>query len=189
MTDSAVIYKVKTIDGEVLEISKRAADRSATLIEMLRNCPVDDVENMDPIVLDRAKGTIVKMIIQWCEDHKYQPILKDDKVEHCEEIKNQEKELLKDLDGDGLYDLFEAANWLDVRCLRQKIAKILAAMISGKKHTEIRTIWQLENDFTAEEEAQFSTEDAWNVLVEEMTKREAEKVTENVATPSASTSN
>ncbi|CAJ0956280.1 unnamed protein product, partial [Mesorhabditis belari] len=199
MTGSGVFYKVKTIDGEVLKISKQAADRSGMLVELLRNCPMDDVKNMDPIVLDRAKGTIVKMIIQWCEDHKNRPIVKDvrwgpdtdtdtETKRKSQRLQKKESKLL-DLDGDQLFDLFEASNWMDVRCLRQMISKILAAMIRGKKYTEIRTLWRLEGDFTAEEEARNSTENALEILVNELdyletdliTKHEAEEVTDKVA--------
>ncbi|CAJ0956465.1 unnamed protein product, partial [Mesorhabditis belari] len=184
MADSADIYKLITNDGKVLEISKQAADRSGMLVELLKNCPIDDVKNMDPIVLAEVNETIAKMVIKWCEDHKDLPILTDDKSitppEPSEEIKNMEKELLQDLDGNELCDLYQASNWMDVRCLRLEISKILAAMVSGKKYTEIRTLWQLEGDFTAEEEAKLSTVDSLEYLTELITKHE-EKATEDGA--------
>ncbi|CAJ0956482.1 unnamed protein product, partial [Mesorhabditis belari] len=180
MTDSADNYKLITNDGKVLEISKQAADRSGMLVELLKNCPIDDVKSMDPIVLAEVNETIAKMVIKWCEDHRDLPILTDDKSitppEPSEEIKNMEKELLQDLDGNQLCALYQASNWMDVRCLRLEISKILAAMVSGKKYTEIRTLWQLEGDFTAEEEAKLSTVDSLEYLTELITKHEAEEV-------------
>ncbi|CAJ0956181.1 unnamed protein product, partial [Mesorhabditis belari] len=179
MTGSDVFIKLMTNDGKILEISKQAADRSGTLLELLRNCPIDDVKNMDPIVLTEVDETIAKMVIKWCEDHKDLPILTDDKSITLEEIKNMEKELLQDLDGNQLCDLYQASNWMDVRCLRKMISKILATMIAGKKYTEIRTLWQLKGDFTAKEEARLRKVDSFKYLTDLITKHE--EATENVA--------
>ncbi|KAL4202391.1 hypothetical protein AMTRI_Chr02g220790 [Amborella trichopoda] len=56
------------------------------------------------------------------------------------------------VDTDTLYDLIVAANFLDIPDLMDLACQTAANMIKGKTPEEIRKTFNIENDFTAEEE-------------------------------------
>jgi S-phase kinase-associated protein 1 len=57
--------------------------------------------------------------------------------------------------------LLNAANYLDVRPLLDLCCCKLASMIKGKTPEEIRTLFNIANDFTPEEEAAIGEENKW----------------------------
>ncbi|CAJ0567020.1 unnamed protein product, partial [Mesorhabditis spiculigera] len=72
--------------------------------------------------------------------------------ERDEGMKKWENAYMDALTSEQLFDVITAANYLDIKCLLDKSAETIAAMIKGKNPEEIREIWQLTNDFTPEEE-------------------------------------
>ncbi|CAJ0923371.1 unnamed protein product, partial [Mesorhabditis belari] len=115
-------------------------------------------------------ASIIYKVIR-CEDRKEIPILTEDKSNSSLEISEEIK--------------IKVSNWMEVRCLRLKLFKIFAAVISGKTKGYTRTIWQLQNDLTTKDEGfnhheatassvtsdeDFSTENAWDLFVQAMTK-------------------
>ncbi|KAG6502227.1 hypothetical protein ZIOFF_042116 [Zingiber officinale] len=71
-----------------------------------------------------------------------------------------DKEFVK-LDPSSLYDLFIAANYLDVKGLVDFIAETVADMIKGKEPEEIRQLLDIDNDFTPEEEEAVRSKHPW----------------------------
>ncbi|KAG6498316.1 SKP1-like protein 11 [Zingiber officinale] len=71
-----------------------------------------------------------------------------------------DKEFVK-LDPSSLYNLFIAANYLDVKGLVDFIAETVADMIKGKEPEEIRQLLDIQNDFTPEEEEAVRSKNAW----------------------------
>ena len=57
--------------------------------------------------------------------------------------------------------LFQAANFLDIKTLIDLMCNTIADRIKGKTTKEIRTILNIKNDFTPEEEAALRAEHAW----------------------------
>ena len=66
------------------------------------------------------------------------------------------------MDNSTLYELILAANYLDIRGLLDVACKTVANMIKGKSPEEIRKTFNIENDFTAEEEEQLRKENEWS---------------------------
>jgi len=60
-----------------------------------------------------------------------------------------------------LLDLILAANYLDFKKLLNSATQIIADMMSGKTAEEIRTTFNIKNDFTPEEEEQVKRENEW----------------------------
>lgn len=55
----------------------------------------------------------------------------------------------------------QAANYLDIKALLDVGCKTVANMIKGKSPEEIRKTFNIQNDFTAEEEDQIRRENEW----------------------------
>ena len=56
-----------------------------------------------------------------------------------------------------------SANYLDIKPLLDVGCKTVANMIKGKSPEQIRQTFNIENDFTPEQEAQISRETEWAV--------------------------
>lgn len=56
---------------------------------------------------------------------------------------------------------WQAANYLDIKALLDVGCKTVANMIKGKSPDEIRKTFNIQNDFTPEEEEQIRRENEW----------------------------
>jgi len=66
-----------------------------------------------------------------------------------------------DIDQCSLFDLTNAANYLHITTLLEASCKIIAERIKGKSTAEIRTMFNIVNDFTPEEEEEMARENTW----------------------------
>jgi S-phase kinase-associated protein 1 len=60
-----------------------------------------------------------------------------------------------------IFDLIMAAHYMDIQPLMELGAAKIASMIRGKTAEEIRELFNIENDFTPEEEARIREENRW----------------------------
>ena len=65
------------------------------------------------------------------------------------------------IDQTTLFNLILAANYFDVKSLLDLGSAKIASLIKGKSPAEIRTIFNIENDFSPEEEALVIEENKW----------------------------
>jgi S-phase kinase-associated protein 1 len=65
------------------------------------------------------------------------------------------------LEQEVLFELILAANYMDIKPLLELSCAKVASMIKGKSIQEIRKFFNIENDFTPEEEAQIIEENKW----------------------------
>eukprot|EP00918_Siedleckia_nematoides_P029866 GHVU01064421.1.p1 GENE.GHVU01064421.1~~GHVU01064421.1.p1 ORF type:complete len:169 (+),score=38.60 GHVU01064421.1:105-611(+) len=75
------------------------------------------------------------------------------------EVQDTDKELLQDLDKDQVVTLLKAAGECDIDDLKKVCSVWIAHHLYGKDTYQIRTEWQLVNDYTPEEEAKFEPVD------------------------------
>ncbi|KAJ3155256.1 E3 ubiquitin ligase complex SCF subunit scon-3 [Geranomyces michiganensis] len=153
-------------DGQQFTISKPVAERSMLLKNML-----DDVgENEQAIPLPNVSGPILASVIEYCEHHKDEAVPAaedDDKVFEAsrkkpDDIDQWDAAFMKQ--GKGNEELFEiilAANYLDIKPLLDLGCKTVANMIKGKTPEQIREMFNIENDFTPDEEEQIRRENEW----------------------------
>ena len=66
-----------------------------------------------------------------------------------------------DLPQAELFDLILAANYLDVKSLLELSTAKVASIIKNKSIQEIRQFFNIENDYTPEEEMQIMEENKW----------------------------
>ena len=60
-----------------------------------------------------------------------------------------------------LFELILAANFMDIKSLLELSCAKVASLIKGKTIQETRKFFNIENDFTPEEEAQIMDENRW----------------------------
>ncbi|KAJ5539120.1 hypothetical protein N7513_007452 [Penicillium frequentans] len=65
------------------------------------------------------------------------------------------------VDQEMLFEVILAANYLDIKALLDVGCKTVANMIKGKSPEEIRKTFNIQNDFTPEEEDQIRRENEW----------------------------
>ena len=126
---------------------------------------IDDTGTEEEIPLPNVKFAILKKVMEYCEKHR-----NDNPPEIEKPLKTSNLSDLVDaydakfIDLENLEELFEiilAANYLDIKSLLDLSCAKVASLIKGKSPEEIRKIFNIENDFTPEEEAQIREENKW----------------------------
>ncbi|KXS18235.1 Skp1-domain-containing protein, partial [Gonapodya prolifera JEL478] len=142
-------------------VDKEVADRSVLLKNML-----EDVGESDkPIPLPNVTGKVLKKVITYCEHHRNDPLPQpdddlDDTKRRSDDIDDWDADFIK-VDNDQLFELILAANYMDIKPLLDLGCKTVANMIKGKTPEQIREMFNIENDFTPEEEEQIRKENEY----------------------------
>jgi S-phase kinase-associated protein 1 len=76
------------------------------------------------------------------------------------EISEWDKTFLK-VEQDQLFEIILAANYMDIKDLLDLGCQTVANMIKGRSPEEIRETFNIQNDFTPEEEKQIRRENEW----------------------------
>lgn len=157
MSDGQVILKSK--DDREFAVSRAVANMSVTIKNILAD--FDDVSNPE-IPVPNVSGPILEKVIQWCEHHKEDPVVLEERAEEkrTDDIAPWDQEFCQ-VDQSTLFELILAANFLDIKPLLDLTCKTVANMIKGKTPEEIRKTFNIKNDFTPEEEEQIRKENAW----------------------------
>jgi S-phase kinase-associated protein 1 len=154
--------KLRASDGEVLDVDVEVAKASVTIKSMLEN--LGDAEEGEEIPVANVNSAILKKVIEWAQYHKDDPPVHTDDDESRErrtdDIPQWDQDFLK-VDQSVLFELIQAANFLDIKGLLDVTCKTVANMIKGKSPEEIRKHFNIKNDFTPEEEAAIREENRW----------------------------
>ncbi|KAI9008105.1 Skp1 family, dimerization domain-containing protein [Gaertneriomyces semiglobifer] len=148
---------LRASDNQEFVIEKAVAERSMLLKNMLE----DVGEASEPIPLPNVSGNILKKVIDYCDHHKDEPVPspEDDKDafdavrRKVDDIDEWDANFLK-VDNEQLFEIILAANYLDIKPLLDLGCRVVANMLRGKSPEEIREMFNIENDFTKEEEEQ-----------------------------------
>ncbi|KAJ1559118.1 hypothetical protein HK405_011942 [Cladochytrium tenue] len=156
--------KLTSSDGQEFSVDKAVAERSVLLKNML-----EDVGDSDtPIPLPNVTGKILEKVIDYCVHHKDDPIpvaeedrdAFDSARKRIDDIDDWDANYIK-VDNEQLFEIILAANYLDIKPLLDLGCKTVANMIKGKTAEQIREMFNIENDFTPEEEEQIRRENEW----------------------------
>ncbi|CAN6219173.1 unnamed protein product [Urochloa humidicola] len=153
-------------DNEKFEVAESVATLSQTIRHMIEDGCTDG-----GVPLPNVTGKILAMVIEYCNKHASSGAEADAAgegssssaaaaVPSTEELKKFDDGFLE-VDQVTLFDLILAANYLDVKGLLDITCQKVADMMKGKQPEEIREIFQIENDFTPEEEAEIRKENQW----------------------------
>jgi S-phase kinase-associated protein 1 len=111
-----------------------------------------------------VKATILKKVIEFCEHHKIEPmteIEKPLKSQNMADVVQNWYADFCDVEQAILFELILAANYMDIKPLLDLTCATVASMIKGKTPEEIRSTFNIVNDFSPEEEAQVREENKW----------------------------
>jgi len=147
-------------DGQDFKVEVKVAYMSNTIKDLIEDAGVDL-----PIHLPNVTGEVLRKVVEYCKYHTLNPDLnkKTEEEEHDSTkftICEWDVEFCK-VEQSTLFELIMAANYLDIKDLLDLTCKTVAGMIKGKTPEEIRTMFNIVNDFTPEEEERIRLENQW----------------------------
>ena len=157
-----ILITLSSKDNKEYIVSTEVAFMSQTIKALANYSDDNEEENEDwevpsgPIPLPPVESNILEKVITYCEYHIKN---KND----TEDIKNtSDNKFVSSMDDNTLFDLILAANFLDIKSLLDLCCKQVADYIKEcKTPQEIRRRFNIENDFTPEEEEEIRKENAW----------------------------
>ncbi|KAI8845937.1 putative negative regulator sulfur controller-3 [Chytriomyces cf. hyalinus JEL632] len=160
-----MVVTLQSSDSQLFKVDRTVVERSVLLKNMLED--VGDADEL-PIPLPNVNAAILKKVIEYCEHHKSDPLpaAEEDKdstdpsKRRSDDIDEWDASFIK-VENELLFEIILAANYLDIKALLDLGCKTVANMIKGKKAEEIREMFNIENDFTPEEEEQIRRENEW----------------------------
>ncbi|KAI5806519.1 E3 ubiquitin ligase complex SCF subunit sconC [Peziza echinospora] len=141
-------------------VEKVVAERSILIKNMLEDC----VEIDQAIPIPNVNAAVLAKVLEWCEHHKNDPApAADDDTDSRKKSTDIEEwdQKFMQVDQEMLFEIILAANYLDIKPLLDVGCKTVANMIKGKTPEEIRKTFNIQNDFTPEEEDQIRRENEW----------------------------
>jgi S-phase kinase-associated protein 1 len=150
-------------------VLREAVKMSGLIKDMLED---QDAEESTLIPLPNVSGKTMKYVIQYMEYHwnnRAEPIEKPLKGKVEDVISEWDKKFLyTDLIKEGdekqhelLIDGIMAANFLNIKDMLDLTCAAVASMIKGKTPEQIRALFNIENDFSPEEEEKIREENRW----------------------------
>ena len=146
-------------DGEKVEISSKAVQRSVLVKGIIEDYP-DDAE----VPLNNVKSNILKKIKEYLEHYEntepkeIERPLPSQNFKEC--VDGWDFNYI-DVDLDLIFELILGANYMDIKPLLELASAKVASIIKGKTTEEIRKTFGITNDFTPEEEQQIIEENKW----------------------------
>lgn len=160
--DSASNQKVQLIsaDGVLYEVDVAVAKQSQLLKHMMEDIDGEFLE----IPVPNVQSNVLKKVLEYMEYHKEDPqsSLSEEGIARAKanEISPWDQKFLQ-VDQEMLFEIILTANYLDIRPLLEVGCRTVANMIKNKSPEEIRKTFNIQNDFTPEEEAQIRREHEW----------------------------
>jgi len=154
--------KVKLLsqEGELIEVEEEVAMKS-TLIKNM----IEDAGTEEDIPLPNVKTSVLKKVLEYCQHYKTENPPEIEKPLKSTNMADVVPEFdAKYIDLENLEEIFEiilAANYLDIKSLLDLSCAKIASLIKGKTPEEIRKTFNIQNDFTPEEENQIREENKW----------------------------
>ena len=115
-------------------------------------------------MLLQVSEAVLRKVLEWCEHHKKDPAPEKDEDadtrKKTTDIEEWDQKFMQ-VDQEMLFEIILAANYMDIKALLDVGCKTVANMIKGKSPEEIRKTFNIQNDFTPEEEEQIRRENEW----------------------------
>jgi S-phase kinase-associated protein 1 len=141
---------------------REVAEKSVLIKNMVGDLGEEAME--DAIPIPNVNAAVLKKVIEWCDHHKHDPPTSNDddsdSRKKTTDIEEWDQKFMQ-VDQEMLFEIILAANYLDIKALLDVGCKTVANMIKGKSPEEIRKTFNIQNDFTPEEEDQIRRENEW----------------------------
>jgi len=151
------------MDSQIKTMPLLAAQKSMLLKNMIDDMGQDAI-TAEAIPIPNVNGTVLDKIIEWCKQHQGDPNPTEqddsDSRKKTTDIEEWDQKFMQ-VDQEMLFEIILAANYLDIKALLDIGCKTVANMIKGKSPEEIRKTFNIQNDFTPEEEDQIRRENEW----------------------------
>ena len=132
------IIKLQSSEGEVFPIDVEIAKKSNTIRTMLSDLGIEDSCEEETVPLPNVTTDILRKVIEWCTVHKDDPEPDEDSDEYWEkrtnEITGWDVDFFK-IDQATLFELIQAANYLDIKGLVDEACKEVANLIIAAAKT------------------------------------------------------
>jgi len=115
---------------------------------------VEDI-GLGPVPLPNVSGQSLAKILEYANQKKAD----GDDVAHFKTWENQE--FYPGMSNEQLFALIMAADYVAFKVLLDSACLRVANMIKGKTPTEIRSMFDIPDDFSPEEKAEIERENAW----------------------------
>jgi len=157
-------------DDDVLELESQEKEKYsvpkkvAVMSELVKTMAEGDKEEK-VIPLPNVKGAVLKKVVEWMKHHVDNPAkeiekpLKSANLAEC--VSDAWDAEFVDVDQELLVELILAANYMDIKPLLDLTCAKVASMIKGKTPEQIRKTFNIQNDFTPEEEEAVRQENKW----------------------------
>ena len=150
---STQVTFLSTTDDQIT-LDRQAAEMSATVRAML-----EDVGEDAPIPLPNVTTPVLQRVVEYMrwmidrpEGAAAAPV-----VDGSSEFERS----FVDCENEQLFDLIMAANYMEIPPLLELTCRAVAQKVRGKTPEEIRRTFNIENDFTPEEEDAIRKENEW----------------------------
>jgi len=157
-------------DDDVLELESQEKEKFpvpkkvAIMSELVKTMAEGDKDEK-VIPLPNVKAAVLKKVVEWMKHHVDNPAkeiekpLKSANLAEC--VSDQWDADFVDVDQELLFELILAANYMDIKPLLDLTCAKVASMIKGKTPEQIRKTFNIQNDFTPEEEEAVRQENKW----------------------------
>lgn len=149
-------------DQEAFEVPRNVAAMSHLITGILDEEDPDD--EAPEIPLPNVSGEVLTKVIEFCQHNQVEemtPIQTPLKSNKLEDLVQPWYANFVKVDKNMLFDLVAAANYLDIRPLLDLTCLAVSILIKGKSAVELRQMFNISEDYTAEEQAQIQRENQW----------------------------
>eukprot|EP00547_Thalassionema_nitzschioides_P000358 CAMPEP_0194199408 /NCGR_PEP_ID=MMETSP0156-20130528/438_1 /TAXON_ID=33649 /ORGANISM="Thalassionema nitzschioides, Strain L26-B" /LENGTH=169 /DNA_ID=CAMNT_0038924297 /DNA_START=74 /DNA_END=583 /DNA_ORIENTATION=- len=149
-------------EGDSFEVSEDVAQMSELVKSLMEDN--DTEEETAEIPLRNVKATVLQKVIEFCQHHGEEPMTEIEKPLRSQKMADVVQEWYAnyvDVEQVVLFELILAANYMDIKPLLDLACATVASMIKDKTPEEIRTRFNITNDFSPEEEAKVREENKW----------------------------
>ena len=137
-------------DNQKIQIDFKSAERSHLLRGLLA-----DYEDSKEIPLPDVKYNILKKVVEYLtyyKDKEPSQIPKPLPSANLNEFTNEwDVNFINSIELDGIFDLINAANYMDINSLLDLACAKIASLMKGKSAQEIRAMFNIECDLTEDE--------------------------------------
>ncbi|KAK8954678.1 SKP1-like protein 1B [Platanthera zijinensis] len=146
--------RLMSSDGKEVVVEAAVAMKSQLIRQMIE---ADCAGESDVINIPNVTAAVLSLIFRYCEKHLGDG---DGDKAIANDLKSFDEDFIS-VDLDTLYDLLMGSNYLDVKGLLDLACQKVADLIKGKSPDEIRRIFNIEKDFSPEEEEEVNKENKW----------------------------